>query len=98
MNLFGHEVSGFAKALVILVAIFLVASGLCGMQMIAANGGLPGDYFFLLGILELIAMLVSAVGIVRLAQSLYDNHSKKQASGLQKLMDSGEQDKKDDER
>jgi hypothetical protein len=103
MNLFGRKLSGFAKNLVILAAIFLVASGMCGMQGIMADHGLAGDYLLPLGIVELIAMLLSAAGIVFVliawfVQSLYDNHSKRQASGLQKLMDSDEQNKKDDEK
>ena len=103
MNLFGRELSGFAKALVILVAIFLVASGMCGMQMIIADRGFAGDYLLPLGIVELIAMLLSAAGIVFVliawvVQSLYDNCSNRQESGLQKLMDSDEQNKKDDEK
>ena len=102
MNLFGLEVSGFAKALVILAAIFLVASGMCGMQWMIASRGLAGDYLLPLGILELIAMLLSAAGIVLVLivwfiQSLYDNHSGNRESGLQKLMDSDKRDKKDDE-
>ena len=61
MNLFGREVSGFAKVLVILVAVFLVASGMCGMQLILANTSMKGgsgDLFLPLGVVELIAMLV----------------------------------------
>lgn len=103
MRLFGREVSGFAKALVILAAVFLVASGMCGMQMVFANGGFRGDFLLPMGILELIAMLVSAAGIVLVLivwfiQSLYDNHSSNRESGLQKLMDSDERDKNDDDR
>jgi hypothetical protein len=65
-----------------------------------ANGGLP-SYFLLLGILESIAMILSAAGIVFVliawaVQSLYDRHSKRQEDGLQKLMDTDEQDKKDE--
>ena len=59
MKLFGHELEGFAKALVILVAVFLVSSGLCGLQWFISTGG--GRYFGAIsvpvGILELIAML-----------------------------------------
>jgi hypothetical protein len=65
MKLFGYELEGFAKALVILVAVFLVASGLCGLQWAASRGGSRLDAVFLpLGIVELIAILLSAVGIV----------------------------------
>ena len=66
MKLFGHELVGFAKALAVLVAVFLVSSGLCGLQWFLSTGG--GRYFgeisVPLGILELIAMLGSLVGIV----------------------------------
>ena len=66
MKLFGHELEGFAKALVVLVAVFLVSSGLCGLQWFISTGG--GRYFGAisvpLGILELIAMLGSLAGMV----------------------------------
>ncbi len=96
MNLWGHEVSGFAKTLVILAGIFLVASGMCGMQWIIGNGRLRGDYLLPLGLLELIAMLLSAAGILivllaRFLRSLIDDHTGARDSGLQKLMDSDEQ-------
>jgi hypothetical protein len=65
MKLFRYELEGFAKALVILVAFLLVASGLCGLQWAASMGGSRLDAVFLpLGIVELIAILLSAVGIV----------------------------------
>jgi len=66
MKLFGRDLHGFAKAIVILAAVFLVASGMCGLQMILANkitnGG--GDILIPLGIAELAAMVLSAAGIV----------------------------------
>ena len=40
MKLFGRDLHGFAKAIVILAAVFLVASGMCGLQMILANSSL----------------------------------------------------------
>jgi hypothetical protein len=100
MHLFGREVSGFAKALVILAAIFLVASGMCGMQAIV--GGFPDDSLLWVGLLALIGFL-SAVGILMillawLLRSLIDDHAGAGDSGLQKLMDSDEQDKNDDEK
>jgi hypothetical protein len=65
MKLFGHELQGFAKALVVLVGVFLVASGLCGLQRAVSMGGSRLDTIFLpLGIGELIAILLSAAGIV----------------------------------
>jgi hypothetical protein len=65
MKLFGFEVTSFAKALVILATVFLVASGLCGLQWIfATNVQGTGAILIPLGFLELAAMAVSAVGIV----------------------------------
>ena len=65
MKLFGSEVTGFAKALVILAAVFLVSSGLCGLQwVIASNSQWTGPILMPIGIIELAAMAVSAVGIV----------------------------------
>jgi hypothetical protein len=101
VNLFGREMSGFAKALVILAAIFLIAAGMCGMQWAIGNGRLRGDYLLPLGLLELLAMLVSAAGILVVLiawflRSLIDNHSGNRGSDLQKLMDSDEQNKNDD--
>jgi hypothetical protein len=65
MKLFGHEIAGFAKALVILVAVFLVASGLCGLEWVfAAHSQGDGAFLLPLGMIELAAMAISAVGIV----------------------------------
>jgi hypothetical protein len=66
MKIFGRELVGFAKALVVLIAVLLVAAGMCGLQLAIGNGssGNSDAVFEPLGILELIAMLVSAVGIV----------------------------------
>lgn len=67
MKLFGRDLHGFAKAIVILAAVFLVASGMCGLQMILANSSSmsgTGDILIPLGIAELAAMVLSAAGIV----------------------------------
>lgn len=73
MKLFKRELHGFPKALVILVAVLLVSTGLCGFQLVVANGGLVignsnngglEGILFPLGVVELIAMLLSAGGIV----------------------------------
>lgn len=66
MKLFGRELIGFAKALVILVAILLVSSGLCGLQWLVSMGTQrdSGIVMIPLGVVELLAMLVSALGIV----------------------------------
>jgi len=68
MKLFGRKLVGFAKALVVLVAIFLISSGLCGLQMLIANrvNGSDGTMIIMVGIAELAAMLLSAAGIVLL--------------------------------
>ena len=66
MKLFGHDFQGAAKVLVIFVAVFLVASGVCGLE-IAVASQLKGDSASALipfGILDLIAMVVSGLGIV----------------------------------
>ena len=68
MRLFGREVHGPAKVLVIFVAVLLVSAGMCGLQLTMANkiynsSGAFGAIMMLLGILELIAMLVSLIGI-----------------------------------
>jgi len=63
MNLFGHELEGFAKALVVLSVVLLVSSGLCGLQFVVSQGG-EGTILIPLGIIELIAIFVSAAGIV----------------------------------
>jgi hypothetical protein len=68
MRLFGRKLEGFAKTLVVLVAVLIVSSGLCGLQLLVANSysSGSGEVLIALGIAELIAMLVSAVGIVLL--------------------------------
>lgn len=68
MRLFGREFEGPAKALVILVAVLLVSAGMCGLQLTISNeiynsSGAFGSIMMLLGILELIAMFVSLIGI-----------------------------------
>jgi hypothetical protein len=86
MKLFGRELQGFAKTLVVLSAIFLVASGMCGLQMFLANhaGAYSGTGAFIvpLGIAELAAMLLSAAAIVLVliawgGRALYDHFSSK---------------------
>jgi phage tail protein X len=68
MKLFGHEVRGYAKTLVILVAVLLASSGLCGLQLVMLRHGSaisrPDGLLISLGIAELIAMFLSAGGIV----------------------------------
>jgi hypothetical protein len=64
MRLFGYELEGFAKALVILVAVFLVASGLCGLQWAVSTGSQSSTMLIPLGIVALIVILFSGAGIV----------------------------------
>ena len=66
MKLFGRELSTVAKVLLVLVAILLVSSGLCGLQLTIGNKLATGQDALpvVLGVAELAAMLLSAVGIV----------------------------------
>ena len=68
MRLFGHEFVGVAKALVIFVAVFLVASGVCGLEIAVASQmrGDSASALIPLGILDLIVMVVSGLGILGL--------------------------------
>ena len=72
MKLFGRELTGFPKTLVILVAVLLVASGMCGVTGLleARYDGwyrLPnnawGDFLGFSGVIEWLAMSISAAGI-----------------------------------
>ena len=78
MKLIGRDLSGFAKTLVVLVTLLLVSAGLCGLQMQFANAVYNDRYGLLIiaGLVELAAMILSAVGIVLLmilwgARALY---------------------------
>ena len=69
MKILGRTVEGHARALAILVSILLVSSGLCGVQLSFANKiynsqGVFGFFFMITGLLELIAIGLSAIGIV----------------------------------
>ena len=103
MKLFGRELSGYARLLVILAAVLLVASGLCGLQL--AMGGNPmgsnsagplAAIFFIAGLLELIAFWISAAGIVivsavwlvtAISNALYDRFGKPPKDNTQHLFD-----------
>jgi hypothetical protein len=75
MKFFGRELEGFPKALVLLIAILLVSSGLCGItgEIEAKNGwslfgrGLPntalGSVLSISDFLSAAAIALSAVGI-----------------------------------
>lgn len=66
MRLFGREVEGLPRLIVIFVAILLASSGLCGLQL-AFQDHVPqavGGLYIAAGVVELGAMLISAGGIV----------------------------------
>jgi hypothetical protein len=76
MKLFGRELVGFPKALAVLVAVLLVASGLCGLSQTieARNGwsmfgpGMPntlfGDALSISNLVSAAAIAISISGIV----------------------------------
>jgi hypothetical protein len=66
VKLFGRDLSGFAKTLVVLVAVLLVSSGLCGLQLLFGNEiyRSASGLLILTGVLELAAFVLSAAGIV----------------------------------
>jgi len=65
MKLFGRELTGYPKALVVLVACLLASTGLCGLQLLATHApGNLGVRLLQLGMLELAVMGLSAIGIV----------------------------------
>lgn len=74
MKFFGQALEGWAVALVILAAIFLVSSGLCGFSLGIANTGAlrgsSGQWGAILGTIAIasgIAILLSLLGIVIVA-------------------------------
>jgi hypothetical protein len=101
---------GPAKLLVILATIFLISSGLCGLQFALANPGRVGDSvagaLMPLGSLELIAILLSAAGIVivlvfwavrtvyRLVTGRSENSEPRQGRKIQTLFDRDDENSK----
>jgi hypothetical protein len=74
MKFFGQALEGWAKALVILAAIFLVCSGLCGFSLGVANTGLlrgsSGQWGAILGAIAAasgIGIVLSVLGIAIVA-------------------------------
>jgi hypothetical protein len=67
MNFFGRNLQGPAKVIVIFAAIFLVSAGMCGIQVVLVSHSSRSDnlasVLMVPGILELLAMAVSLVGI-----------------------------------
>jgi hypothetical protein len=100
MKLFGREIKGFAKVLVVLTAVLLVSSGLCGITVsLEGNGGwynLPnsawGNFLGFAGFTEMAAMIISGPGIVLVAIAWlvsvgYDRIAHPPKDGVQKLFD-----------
>ena len=105
MKLFGRELEGYARTLVILVAVLLVSSGLCGLQWAMqdkfANG--LGWVLIPLGVVELIAMVLSAGGIMVvfllwIGAMLYARFGWPPKDEVQKLFEDGDKTTHDDKR
>jgi hypothetical protein len=98
MRLFGREIDSYPKALVALVAVFLASSGLCGVQW-AIAGSLRGrgigplaPFIIFLGVVELAAMALSAIGILVLLMIwpisiMYNRFAKPPNDRVQRLFD-----------
>jgi hypothetical protein len=102
MKFFGQALEGWAKALVILAAIFLVSCGLCGFSLGVANGGLlsgsRGQWGALLGSIAIgsgIGIVLSALGTAIVAIGWLISAAVRNSRGTQKLFDPGRN--KDDE-
>ena len=96
MKLFGHDVTGLPKALVFLAAVLLVSSGLCGLQLLLSNNATGGWPFFIpLGLIELAAMAISAVGIlvvllIWIGSAIYRSIANPEESDPKSLFDSSQ--------
>lgn len=101
MKLFGHTLEGFAKAIVILVAFFLVSTGLCGLSLglgynFMSTSNTPWNNF--LGVIAVcsgFAIVLSAAGIVLvliawIVSAAIRGSSGKTKDNVQKLFDSDE--------
>jgi hypothetical protein len=66
MRLFGREVDGIPKLIVVFASILVVSSGLCGLQILTGSEESPtfGGLYIITGIVELGLMLISAGGII----------------------------------
>lgn len=104
MKLFGRELEGYPRTLVVLAVVLLVASGLCGFQWKISMGSQQGSSILIpLGFLELIAMLLSAAGIFIVlvlwaASALYARFAKPPKDSVQRLFDSSDETKPNDPR
>lgn len=103
MKLFGRKLEGYPRALAVLVAVLLIASGLCGVQWLSIGSQRGSDILIPLGVLELIAMLLSATGIVIVlvlwaASALYARFAKPPKDSVQRLFDGADETKPNDPR
>jgi hypothetical protein len=62
-----QNLQGPAKWLVLFATILLVASGLCGLQLLMVNSNMYapnwiGNVFLILGFVEIIAIVISTIG------------------------------------
>ncbi len=57
------SLSRLGKTVAILAGVLIVALGLCGLTLIAANSRYGGPVWAVLGVFELFAIVVSAVGL-----------------------------------
>ncbi len=105
MNISDLIKNGIPKTLLILAAIFLAASGLCGFQWAMMDKFRNGSGVILipLGVAELIVMALSAGGIAVLlilwpASVLYARFGKPPEEEVQRLFDDTGETKGDDPR
>ena len=105
MNLFDLKKNGFPKTILVLAAILLVASGLCGFQWATMDRFPNGSGVILipLGVAELIVMALSAGAIAVLlilwpASVLYARFTQPPEEVVQRLFDDTGETRKDDPR
>jgi hypothetical protein len=99
MKLFGRTFEGFAKVLVVLLAIFFVAGGLCGLTLGLNGGWFNGsntaltNFVVAASVISGIGVVLSFLGIVivlvvLLVRAVIRNSSGKPKDDVQKLFDS----------
>ena len=103
MKFFGRELEGYPRTLAVLAAVLLIASGLCGVQWLSIGSQQSPDILISLGILELIAMLLSVAGIVIVlvlwtASALYARFIEPPKDSVQRLFDGSDETKPNDPR
>ena len=104
MKLFGRELTGYARLLVILIAVLLVSAGLCGLQVAVYDKSPTAiqGLFMATGALELIGLWGSVGGgaIVLLlwaGTALYAHFAMPPKDETQKLFGDGNERKHDGE-